>query len=92
MNARTKERKRWHKNLKSEWQHRPQICEFRFEGCTVTYMLTPAHSMKRRFIQTEAQYREIAIACLNCHRILDERMSHDEMRTAVKDAIQRRSL
>ena len=69
----------------------PQVCEFRYEGCTGGFMLTPAHSMKRRFIQTESDYREIGIACINCHRILDEKMTHETMRAEVLRVIRLRS-
>lgn len=54
------------------------------------YMLTPAHSRKQRFIQTKEQYFEIAIACIPCHKILDEKMTHEEMYQAVLNAITRR--
>jgi hypothetical protein len=54
-------------------------CEFLFRGCTRTMFLTPAHSRKRREIENEEQLREVAVACVNCHRKLDEEMSHEEM-------------
>jgi hypothetical protein len=87
---RSKERQKWHKELKKIWQSGPQVCEFRYEGCTVGFMLTPAHSRKRRHIQTKEDYFEIAIACLNCHRILDEKMNHETMRAEVLRAIANR--
>lgn len=82
---------KWDRKWKQDFQHL-HICEFRFTGCLVTWGLTPAHSMKRRFIQTEEQYREMAVACLNCHRILDEKMTHKEMKQAVLDAIRSREM
>lgn len=94
MNARTKERQRWHRELSAYWQEKGPIeyCEFRFPGCFGTYGLAPAHSKKRRFIDSKEEYFEVAAACLHCHRELDEKMSHSDMKQAVKDAIRRRDV
>lgn len=66
-------------------------CEFGFDGCTRNDYLSLAHSMKRRFLGSgddrKWRIREVALACWNCHRILDEVMSHEEMAEAVREAI-----
>ena len=51
--------------------------------------LTAAHSKKRRFIKTEAEFREIAILCVICHQEI-ERLPHDEMEARVKAIIEAR--
>lgn len=71
-------------------------CEFRFKDCTDRENLSLAHSMKRRFLgkgeERERLIREVGVACLNCHRELDERMTHEQMATAVRGVIARREV
>lgn len=85
------DRKRWHRELAKHWQTRPiETCEVRFKGCFGTYGLAPAHSRKRRRIETKEQYFEVVAACNFCHRRLDEQMSHEEMELKVKETINHR--
>ena len=51
--------------------------------------LTAAHSKKRRFIKTEAEFHEIAILCVVCHSEI-ERLPHEEMDKRVKAIIEAR--
>ncbi len=91
MNARYKERKRWQRELSQHWQQNPiTYCEVRLDGCFGTYGLAPAHSRKRREIENKEQYFEVVAACLNCHRKLDEQMTHGEMERTVKQIISSR--
>jgi hypothetical protein len=39
----------------------------RCERCGSDYLLTPAHSLKRRHITSRTQMREVAILCTVCH-------------------------
>lgn len=78
----------WQRELSQYWQQRPiEYCEVRLEGCFGTFGLAPAHSRKRREIETKDQFFEVVAACLNCHRKLDEQMSHEEMEATVKQII-----
>lgn len=75
---------RW---LKAELEKRDRTkCEFRFITHTCSQILTPAHSKKRRMIQGDEIYY-VAIACSVVHTILDEKMSREDMETAVMRAI-----
>lgn len=65
-------------------------CEFGFEGCTPFSSATLAHSRKRRFCKTDADLAEVAVACIPCHRVLDEQMSHEEMYQTVRRVIENR--
>lgn len=67
-------------------------CEFGFPGCLKGIMLTLAHSRKRRKIENDEQLAECAVACVPCHRWLDEKLSHEQMEAFVKKAIARRNL
>lgn len=81
----SKKHRAWDRELKAEWVRlgRPQYCEIRFEGCMGAFGLALCHSMKRRFIQTKEQYWEVVAGCVKCHQTLDEKMSHEEMKTTV---------
>jgi hypothetical protein len=58
-------------------------CEVRGQHCTGADDLTWAHGRKRRELK-EGELEEFAVvACRNCHRPLDEDMSHDEMAAEV---------
>lgn len=61
-------------------------CELSFIPHICSSILTPAHSKKRRLMQGDDIYM-ICIACSVGHQILDERMSHENMHTAVMRAI-----
>lgn len=71
-------------------------CEFRFEGCWGDASGGLAHAVKRRFISRTAEagapehLETVAVACIPCHRRLDEQMSHELMREAVMAVIARR--
>lgn len=88
----SKKHKPWHRELSAYWQANPiTYCEVRLKGCWGTYGLSPAHSRKRRKIETKEQYFEVVAACGFCHRFLDEKMSHEEMEQTVKAVIQQRT-
>jgi hypothetical protein len=90
--ATARERKKWARELAEHWRDRPrpEYCEVRFQGCFGTYGLAPAHSRKRRKIESKAQFFEVVAACLFCHRQMDEKMSHDEMESTVQRIIKQR--
>jgi hypothetical protein len=46
--------------------------------------------MKRRFIKSDEQLREVCLACQSCHQVLDERMTHEQMLTTVREVIANR--
>lgn len=88
----SKKHKPWARELSQYWQRRGVIetCEVRFEGCTGTYGLAPAHSKDRRDIHTKADYFEVVAADENCHFILDRKMSKEERLVKVKELIAQR--
>lgn len=91
MNARKKQHNAWHRELMAEWQSKGiNSCEFRYDGCMQTFGQALAHSRKRRFITSKSEYWEVGLACIQCHKQLDERMSHEEMESEVKRIIEER--
>lgn len=81
----------WHRELMAEWVGKGiSSCEFHYHGCMRTFGLALAHSRKRRFITSKEQYWEVGLACVKCHEVLDNWMSHEEMEAEVKRIIQRR--
>lgn len=62
-----------------EFDHVPHVC---------SNILTPAHSKKRREMEGNEIY-EVALACTNVHKLLDEKMSHEAMYVSVNYAIER---
>ncbi len=68
------------------------VCEFGFlvHDCAVDNFLSFAHSTKRS--DPEFDIQEVAVACIPAHQILDEQMSHAEMKKAVLKAINRREV
>lgn len=77
--------KKWQKSLAEKWKDKATRCEI----CGIGMFLTAAHSKKRRFIKTEAEFREIAILCVICYQEI-ERLPHDEMEARVKAIIEAR--
>lgn len=65
-------------------------CEIKLPGCLRNFALSFAHSKKSRFLITEEDWMEAALACAACHDKLDNRMSHEEMNSLVKAAIANR--
>jgi hypothetical protein len=61
-------------------------CEAGYEGCTGEPD-TWAHGRKRRELLEGELETFAVIACLVCHRRLDERMSHEEMAAEVRRII-----
>jgi hypothetical protein len=61
------------------------------EECGSTFHLTYAHSMKRRFIQTDQQMKEVALLCLNCHDRI-EHLPHSEMYQKITEIIALRGI
>lgn len=64
-------------------------CEVRLDGCLKTWALTWAHSKKSRFIVTDDEWMEAALACVHCHDKI-EAMPHDQMYKIVTEAINNR--
>ena len=62
----------------------------RCELCYGTFGLSFAHSKKRRFIQTEEDWREVALLCQPCHEKI-EFSGHEEMYNAITKIIGGRS-
>jgi hypothetical protein len=82
---------KWQRELSAYWQQNPiTYCEVRLKGCFGTYGLAPAHSKKRYDIKTKEEFFQVVAACLSCHRVLDEQMSHEDMQTHVLQIIQQR--
>lgn len=67
-----------------------QSCELNEDGCMRTFALSWAHSKKSRFILSNEDWMEAALACPHCHDKI-EAMSHDAMYEKVMGAISRRS-
>jgi hypothetical protein len=63
-------------------------CEFDFIPHECGGGLDPAHSKKRRLMSGTDIYA-VAISCRNFHRVLDEKMTHQEMERTVLRAIER---
>jgi hypothetical protein len=59
-------------------------CEVGFKGCTRDNLLTFAHAAKRRELLPGELETKAIVACQICHRVLDEEMSHAEMRRFVE--------
>jgi len=62
----------------------------RCEVCYGTFALSFAHSKKRRFLQTEEDWREVALLCQPCHEKI-EFSGHEEMYNAIIKIIGDRS-
>ena len=78
------------KVLKREFERQDVTrCEFDFIPHECDGTVTPAHSKKRRKMEGVDIFC-VALACIPAHRILDEKMSHEEMEEAVLKAIHRR--
>ena len=50
----------------------------RCEMCNSGMYLSFAHRLKRRFIHTDEEMRQVALLCVTCHAVI-ERKSHAEM-------------
>jgi hypothetical protein len=66
-----------------------QTCELKEDGCLRAFSLSWAHSKKSRYIVTDDDWMEAALACPHCHDKI-EAMSHEEMFEKVMSAIGRR--
>lgn len=87
----SKKHRAFHRTLADKWRDTEIYqCEARLPGCTGGLYLTPAHSRKRRFIETAEQYAEIAWLCTNCH-LKAERMPHEEMEKFICGLIEART-
>lgn len=64
-------------------------CEIKCEGCWLDAGLGFAHSVKRRFITTPELMAEAALACINCHNLI-EAMPHTRMADVVRTVIAHR--
>jgi hypothetical protein len=65
-------------------------CERRGPHCTGMENLTWAHGRKRRELLGGELERFAIVCCVNCHRELDEQMTHEEMAAEVDRLIQLR--
>lgn len=93
MNQRTKDHRRWHKELVTWWAENdmPYHCE----RCGGTFGLAFAHSRKRRFIDTRELYFEVAALCQKCHQWTeygdkDNPGTHERMERLIKEIIAKR--
>lgn len=64
-------------------------CELMLPECTGRLMLTLAHSKKRRKIKTDAELREVIVACSSCHYKI-EYLPENEMYSIVLKVIENR--
>lgn len=78
----------WHRKLSQKWAGTQPRCEW--PGCGTGLFITPAHSKKRRLIQTEEEYAEIAWLCQK-HHLDIEVLPHEEMERIVKEIISNRA-
>ena len=65
-------------------------CELGYKGCWHTNALSFAHSMKRRKIQTQEELEEVVLACIPCHKILEEKPA-PKMLEEVREKIRARN-
>jgi hypothetical protein len=65
-------------------------CEFKYSGCFGGVMLSFAHGKKRRNLTVEELEKLVALACINCHTIL-ELKPEEEMEKAVREVIKKRT-
>ena len=63
------------------------FCEFDFIEHECCGILDPCHSKKRRLMRGPDIFA-VAMGCRNAHKILDERMTHEQMEDAVMRAIE----
>lgn len=75
MNSRTKQHRRWGKELKQYLMGDLGI-DF-CESCGTSYGLSIMHATKRREIQTKADYFRAVIVCLPEHQSYDEATGDD---------------
>ena len=61
----------------------------RCEVCSGTFALGFAHRYKRRFIQTDAELRTVALLCVKCHETIEFK-GHDLMKAAIDKIISNR--
>lgn len=54
--------------------------------CTGDHNLSFAHSLKRRFITTQAQLEEVVLCCVNCHENI-EALGHKRMARTIRTMI-----
>ena len=62
----------------------------RCELCSGVFGLSFAHSKKRRFIQTDEDWNEVALLCQKCHERI-EFSGHEEMYKSITDIIKWRN-
>lgn len=62
------------------------ICERRDKNCARDNFLGFAHSVRRRFITTEALRSECIVCCQFCHETLDS-LPHEETARIVREII-----
>lgn len=62
----------------------------RCEECYGTFGLAFAHSKKRRFIQTDEDWMDVALLCQPCHERI-EFSGHDNMYAEIKRIIDNRT-
>lgn len=88
----------------TEWDRVRATLKPRFEAAGITrcercgsgFCLSFAHSVKRRFLQKDAELgapehiETVILACQVCHDELDLKMSHTEMRETVMRTISQR--
>ncbi len=86
MNNRTKQNRKWDRELKAEWASKGID---RCEQCFGTFGLSLAHSKKRRFIYTREDYWEVALLCQLCHENI-EHSGHENMANEVRRIIANR--
>jgi hypothetical protein len=64
-------------------------CEIKLPGCLRGWALSWAHSKKSRFLITDEDWMEAALACCECHKQV-ENMNHESMHRLVTEALGRR--
>jgi hypothetical protein len=71
-------------------EHNITSCELRLnDECLGNLFLTCCHSMKRRFIKTDEQMREVCLACVKCHEAV-EFLPSEKMYKIVTETIKNR--
>lgn len=67
-------------------------CELGWPQCYHNNYLTWGHGRKRRFLSGNELKTLVILVCQNCHKTLDEEMTHEEMYDTVIAVIEKRNL
>jgi 5-methylcytosine-specific restriction endonuclease McrA len=88
---RTREWEKVRRSLKCEFTAKGiTTCELRLPGCRFDDQLSFAHRVKRRFINTEEELRNVILVCIPCHNVM-ELQGHAKMARIFDSVIAKRT-